>query len=308
MELARSRRALLIVASAVAAIIVAVVVGALSRGGRTEAPAPTATATSTSTATSTAVVTPTATQSATAGPTATSTLPPPPTATSPPATSTAPPPTATPERVGAARVIDRGPATRRFVALTFDAGADAGYTSQILDVLQAQGITASFGITGKWAEQNPELVRRIVREAHHLINHTYDHASFTGLSTSSAPLARAQRWSEVDRTAQAVRAIAGVEIGAYFRPPYGDYDASVNADVYARGYDYNVMWTVDSLGWRGISANEIVARCLANASPGAIYIFHVGSASQDGNALERVIAGLRAAGYGMGSVPQLLEG
>ena len=103
-----------------------------------------------------------------------------------------------------------------------------------------------------------------------------------------------------------MRTIAGVEIGRYFRPPYGDYDASVNADVYARGYDYNVMWTVDSLGWRGIPAAEIVTRCLGNATPGAIYIFHVGSASQDGNALERIIIGLRQAGYGMGSVPQLL--
>ncbi|MFN8584493.1 MAG: polysaccharide deacetylase family protein [Dehalococcoidia bacterium] len=210
------------------------------------------------------------------------------------------------ERSGSARVLDRGPATRPFVALTFDAGSDAGYTAQILDVLHAQGVTASFGITGRWAEQNPELLRRIVREGHHLINHTYDHDSLTGLSTNAAPMTRTQRWSELDRTADAVRQIAGVDIGPYFRPPYGDYDASVNADVYARGYDYNVMWTVDSLGWRGISADEIVARCLANAQPGAIYIFHVGSASQDGNALDRIIAGLRRSGYGMGSVPQLL--
>jgi len=267
-------------------------------GAAPPAPPATATATPTEAATPTATAAPTATATTTASP---------PAPTSPPPTATVPPaPTATPERVGSARVVDRGPATRRFVALTFDAGADAGYTSQILDVLRAQGVTASFGITGAWADRNPELVRRIVGDGHHLINHTYDHDSFTGLSTDRAPLTRAQRWSQLDRTAEAVRRIAGVEIGAYFRPPYGDYDASVNADVYARGYDYNVMWTVDSLGWRGASANEIVARCLANAAPGAIYVFHVGSASQDGNAIERVIAGLRAAGYGMGSVPQLL--
>ncbi|HRC61903.1 MAG TPA: polysaccharide deacetylase family protein [Dehalococcoidia bacterium] len=253
---------------------------------------------------------------ATEAPTPTGTVPPAlAVVTAPSPTPTSSPPIATPtatpspsrvERSGSARVLDRGPATRPFVALTFDAGSDAGYTAQILDVLHAQGVTASFGITGRWAEQNPELLRRIVREGHHLINHTYDHDSLTGLSTNAAPMTRTQRWSELDRTADAVRQIAGVDIGPYFRPPYGDYDASVNADVYARGYDYNVMWTVDSLGWRGISADEIVARCLANAQPGAIYIFHVGSASQDGNALDRIITGLRRGGYGMGSVPQLL--
>ena len=50
---------------------------------------------------------------------------------------------------------------------------------------KAQGVTASFGMTGRWAEQNPDLLRRIVREGHHLINHTYDHESFTGRSTGS---------------------------------------------------------------------------------------------------------------------------
>jgi hypothetical protein len=75
----------------------------------------------------------------------------------------------------------------------------------------------------------------------------------------------------------------------------------VNADVYARGYLYNVMWTVDSLGWNGLPADEIVERCLSLVEPGAIYIFHVGSASQDAAALQRVIDGLQEMGYAIGS-------
>jgi peptidoglycan/xylan/chitin deacetylase (PgdA/CDA1 family) len=208
-------------------------------------------------------------------------------------------PVPTPPRpAGPAQVLRRGSTSDRIVALTFDAGADAGYTSQILDTLAANGITAAFGITGRWAEQNPALLRRIVNDGHALINHSYDHASFTGLSTNSAPLVREQRWNQLDRTEGAVQRIAGGTTLPYFRPPYGDYDDSVNADVGARGYRYNVMWTVDSLGWNGLSANAIVERCLAQAAPGAIYIFHVGSESQDGPALQRVIDGLEAAGYG----------
>lgn len=210
--------------------------------------------------------------------------------------------------VGAARVVDRGSPDRRFIALSFDAGSDAGYTSQILDTLRAEGIVASFGITGRWSEQHPALLRRIVAEGHHLINHTYDHGSFTGVSTSSAPLSAEARHRQLDRTAEVVRSIAGVEFGPYFRPPYGDYDASVNADVAARGYTWNVMWTVDSLGWNGLGAAAIVDRCLARAAPGAIYIFHVGSQSQDGPALQPIIQGFRAQGYAMGTVAALLEG
>lgn len=207
---------------------------------------------------------------------------------------------------GSAEVIRKGPTTQRMVAFTFDAGADPGFTGQILDILKANGITASFGITGRWAEQNPDLMRRIVSEGHHLINHSYDHSSFTGLSTSSAPLTREQRWQQLDRTEAIVNSLTGASTKPYFRPPFGDYDSSVNADIYARGYRYNVMWTVDSFGWRRIAAAEIVERCLSLAEPGAIYIFHVGAASEDAAALPAIIDGLRDAGYAIGSVPQLL--
>jgi peptidoglycan/xylan/chitin deacetylase (PgdA/CDA1 family) len=209
---------------------------------------------------------------------------------------------------GGARVVHRGSVDRNFIALSFDAGSDAGYTAQILATLRERGVRASFGITGKWAEQNPDLLRQIVADGHHLINHTYDHDSFTGLSTRRGPMSSAARRLQLERTEAAVRRIAGVEIGRYFRPPYGDYDASVNVDVAASGYAYNVMWTVDSFGWNGLSANGIVERCLSRAVPGAIYIFHVGGQSQDGPALQRVIDGLRARGYTLGTVADLIEG
>jgi len=202
--------------------------------------------------------------------------------------------------------MSRGNPARRLVALTFDAGADTGYAAQILDTLRANGVRASFGVTGRWAEQNPELLRRIVAEGHQLINHSYSHSSFTGRSTGRPPLSQAQRWQELDRTEDVVQRLTGATTKPYFRPPYGDYDASVNADVYARGYTYNVLWTVDSQGWTGLPAQQIVQRCLSLAQPGAIYVFHVGSASQDAQALPAIIAGLRAAGYGFGTVAEVL--
>jgi peptidoglycan/xylan/chitin deacetylase (PgdA/CDA1 family) len=183
------------------------------------------------------------------------------------------------------------------VLLTFDAGSDRGHTASILDTLQAKGVHAAFGLTGRWAEQNPDLMRRIVGDGHELINHSYSHGSFTGNSTGLAPMTQAQRWAELDRTDQIVLSLTGKSTKPYFRPPFGDYDASVNRDLGARGYAFSVMWTVDSYGWNGLPAADIVKRCLDLAQPGAIYIFHVGSASADGPALAAIIDGLRARGY-----------
>ena len=216
-------------------------------------------------------------------------------------------PTPTPA-AGFAQVIRKADAGSKTVFLTFDAGSDTGFTGQILDILKANSIVAAFGVTGRWAEQNPELVRRIAQEGHSTINHSYNHPSFTGRSTNLPPLTQSERWEQLDKTESIIQELAGVSTKPYFRPPYGDYDDSVNADLYARGYLYNVMWTVDSLGWNGLAAEALVERCLSLAEPGAIYVFHVGSASQDAAALQAIIDGLREMGYAIGSGLQGIGG
>ncbi len=193
------------------------------------------------------------------------------------------------------------------VALTFDAGSDTGFAAQILDTLHAYGIKATFGITGRWAEANPELTRRIAEDGHGLINHTYDHLSLTGFSTGGAPLSEQDRRHQLDRTEQVIRELTGGGAKPYFRPPYGDYDEALHLQLGTWGYRYNLMWTVDSLGWKGLTAEEIIARCLEGAQPGAIYLFHVGSASQDAAALPALIEGLRGQGFSFATIAELLE-
>lgn len=213
-----------------------------------------------------------------------------------------------PRSTGArATVVDRVPVADRRVALTFDAGADRGYAEAILDTLRATEVKASFGMTGQWAEANPDLLRRMVAEGHHLINHTQTHDSFTGFSTGRGPKSSEARIRELDLTELAVQRIANATTKPYFRPPYGDMDSTVTEDVKAAGYDIVAIWTVDSLGWNGLSRASIEARCLRLALPGAIYIFHVGAAAQDGPALPAVIAGLRREGYRMGTLDWLLR-
>ena len=207
-----------------------------------------------------------------------------------------------------ATVVSRGNPNRRMVALTFDAGADTGFTAQILDVLDRSAVLATFGITGRWAEANPDLVRRIATAGHLLMNHTYEHRSFTGVSARPAVIAAADRRADVERTDEIITGLTGRSTRPWFRPPYGDYDASVNAVVGALGYRYNVHWTVDSLGWQGLSPAAITARCLDGTVPGAILLFHVGAASQDATALPGIIAGLRQRGYELGTVADVIGG
>jgi peptidoglycan/xylan/chitin deacetylase (PgdA/CDA1 family) len=203
-------------------------------------------------------------------------------------------------------VLYRGDPSRRAVALTFDAGSDAGYTADILRVLREEHIRAAFSVTGLWAEANPGLLNSIAADGHVLINHSYSHPSFTGRSTNMAPLTAEERALQLSRVETTVYRLTSRSTRPYFRPPFGDFDAGVAADAAAAGFPVIVMWTIDTFGWNGATAQQIIDRTMSLAEPGAIVIMHVGSDSQDGPALPELIARLRAEGYTFVTIDQML--
>ena len=213
-----------------------------------------------------------------------------------------PPPRRAPRRTPRRHRTPRPPApgvgAAGYVELTFNAGADRGYAEDILDQLQSEHVVASFGMTGQWAKANPELVRRMATDGHMVFNHTVDHRSFTGISDDLGGLSAARRRAELTDADAIIAPLIGHSTKPYYRLPYGDDDKSVAADVEPAGYTHKVGWTVDSMGWRGLNAPDIVARCLGMVKPGAIYVFHVGRQSQDAIALEQIVHGLRERGFG----------
>ncbi|MEI2618402.1 MAG: polysaccharide deacetylase family protein [Thermomicrobiales bacterium] len=200
--------------------------------------------------------------------------------------------TVAPQNVAAAEVLTvrKFDTTEKVMALTFDAGSDTGYAKQILDTLASKDVKASFGMTGVWAQANPDLVRRMVNDGHQLINHSWDHPHFPQISS-------AERASQLSRTEDLVHSQTGVWMKPYFRPPYGEYNQSTLNDLAANGYTVSVMWTTDTMGWNGATSSQIVQKTLDQATPGGIVLMHVGAASQDAAALPAMIDQLRARGY-----------
>ena len=210
--------------------------------------------------------------------------------------------------IGSSLIVDRGESGRREIALTFDAGADRGYASEILDLLKERGVAASFGLTGTWAEMNSDLVRRMVAEGHQLFNHTYSHRSATGASTGGEPETSWETVNELTRTDQIVTEVTGgYDMKPYFRPPYGDYDNFSLRDYYAAGYYLTIWWTVDSFGWKAWTPAEIAQHCITGAEPGGILLFHVGSGGGDYEALPEIIDALAKDGYSFVTLEQLFQ-
>ncbi|HEV2074246.1 MAG TPA: polysaccharide deacetylase family protein [Thermomicrobiales bacterium] len=206
-------------------------------------------------------------------------------------------------------IVERGESGRMEVALTFDAGEGAGFTSEILDFLAANNIKGSFGITGEWAREHPKLVQRIVDDGHHLFNHTDSHRSWTGVSTTGEPLSPEDRIAELERAERTVQDETGYSMKPYFRPPYGDYDVEGLELLKEQGYEYTLWWTCDSLGWNGATAAEVVERCGPDADgggPGAIVLMHVAQ-ENDYLALDELVEAYRAAGYDFVTMEQMIQ-
>lgn len=79
-----------------------------------------------------------------------------------------------------------GDETQKKIYLTFDAGYENGCTEPILEALAKHNVKAAFFVVGNYIEQNPDLVRRMLREGHIVGNHTYHHYDMSKLSDEAA--------------------------------------------------------------------------------------------------------------------------
>jgi peptidoglycan/xylan/chitin deacetylase (PgdA/CDA1 family) len=226
-----------------------------------------------------------------------------------PATNSVRPPPPPDPGTGLSTIVEGGSSGRLEVALTFDAGADTGYAAEILDLLRDEGIKATFGMTGLWAQANPDLVRRMVAEGHQLINHTWDHSSLTGANTQMPPLSPEQITQQLADTEAVVRDLTGgYEMRPYFRPPYGDYDETSLGYVYDNGYYLTIWWTCDTRGWAGWGAQQIIDYCTTNIGEDEILLLHVGAAAAgDFEALPGLIKFFRDNGYDFVTIEQMLQ-
>ena len=82
------------------------------------------------------------------------------------------------QRFYAGAVWRRGAA----VYLTFDDGPIPEVTPQILNILREKEAKATFFVGGCWADDNGDMLKRIVGEGHELGNHGYFHLDHKTLS------------------------------------------------------------------------------------------------------------------------------
>ncbi|MFJ8530477.1 peptidoglycan-N-acetylglucosamine deacetylase [Bacillus sp. NPDC094106] len=194
-----------------------------------------------------------------------------------------------------------GPYNKAEVALTFDDGPDSVFTPQILDKLKSYDVKATFFLLGENAERYPNVVKRIANEGHIVGNHTYNHPNLVKVSDE-------EYHNQIIKTEEILRKLTGYA-PKFMRPPYGEIREKQLEWATEQNFMI-VQWSVDTVDWKGVSAEKITNTVLGNAFPGSVILQHStpgGHLQGSVNALDRIIPELKAKGSRFVTLPNMFH-
>jgi peptidoglycan/xylan/chitin deacetylase (PgdA/CDA1 family) len=195
--------------------------------------------------------------------------------------------------------VKEGGERGRDVALTFDDGPGP-YTPGVLSVLERYHVHATFFVIGKMLRYfSPSTVREI-KDGDVIGDHTESHPEMAQLSAH-------EQYEELFEQIARVELLGGPR-PVLFRPPYGSFNATTMRELH-RLHLLMTLWSVDTEDYLQPGVSVIVQRALAGAHPGAIILMHDagGTRTQTIAALPSIIRDLRARGFRLVTVPQLLR-
>lgn len=176
------------------------------------------------------------------------------------------------------------------ICLTFDEGYENGYTPAILDVLKEKNVKAIFFVTYDFAKDNPDLIRRMIKEGHVVGNHSYHHYSMDELDVPTAK-------EEVRFLHDYIKQNYNYTM-SYFRFPKGEFSEQSLGILRDLGYT-GVFWSFAYADW-DVNSQPDETQALQNicdsTHPGEILLLHAVSKTNAailGSAIDQI----RAQGY-----------
>jgi peptidoglycan/xylan/chitin deacetylase (PgdA/CDA1 family) len=187
----------------------------------------------------------------------------------------------------------QGKTKEKVIALTFDDGPGR-FSIPILELLKKHNIHATFFMEGTQIETYPEIAKQVVEAGHEIGNHTYVHFDYHK-AKNAAPQRLAH---ELEQTEAALQRATGVRT-VVVRMPHGYYNKTwLLPTLKEQGYAL-VHWSYGSDWLLKKSAEEMAQGYIANAKPGAVFLFHDGGRRREKTlqAVTAVIETLEKQGY-----------
>jgi len=147
----------------------------------------------------------------------------------------------------------------KLIYLTFDDGPVPEVTPQILEILNANNIKATFFCVGENVTKNPKLYAEILKLGHKTGNHTFNHLRGDAVRNE-------EYFANIKKAAQHIES-------KLFRPPHGRISFSQKRKLHP---DFEiVMWDILTHDYnRNLSPETILKNIKRYTRNGSIVVFH----------------------------------
>ncbi len=187
--------------------------------------------------------------------------------------------------------------SKPIIALTFDDGPHAVYTSKIVEELNKYNATATFYIVGNRlsSEDHQRAMNKIIEKGNEVGDHSWSHKNLRRLKDEKFI-------DEIEGTTKRLQELEmNTEITG-FRPPYGLFGIKEKENA---KYPL-VMWSVDPQDWKIKDEEALVEEIMAVVEDGDIVLLH-DLHQETALAIEKLLPLLIEQGYQLVGVEAMME-
>lgn len=190
----------------------------------------------------------------------------------------------------------QGTKEEKIIALTCNIDWGNEHIDEMLKIFDDKNIKITFFPTGRWAENNEEILLKIYEEGHEIGNHGYQHLDYDKLDYKG-------NFDQINTAHTIIKEIIQ-EPPKYFAPPSGAFNDSTLQAAEDLGYT-TIMWSIDTIDWREDSYKDvIVRRVLDKIHDSAIVLMH--PTGETNKALPKIIEILFENDYKIGTISDVI--
>ncbi len=164
------------------------------------------------------------------------------------------------------KIICSANTDKKEIAISFDDGPAVNYTPQLLQVLKAENVKATFFCIGNRIAGNENIIKQVQEEGHIIGNHSYSHHFWFDMFSSEKMLADMKQMDSAMTNATGLQP-------KLFRPPYGVTNPNLKKAIINGNY-IPVGWSVRSMDTVIKDEKKLLAKITSGIKPGAVFLFH----------------------------------
>ncbi|RFU70203.1 polysaccharide deacetylase family sporulation protein PdaB [Bacillus sp. V59.32b] len=185
------------------------------------------------------------------------------------------------------------------IALTFNIGWGDERAVPILKTLKEENVkSATFFLSGSWAERHPDVVAKIVEEGYEIGLLGYSYKDYSDIKDEEIT-------KDISKAQQVFKKLNVKDI-ELLRSPTGHFDKRLLKIGERFGYTV-VHWSIDSKDWTNPGVDDIVQN-VDQARKGDIILLHASdSAKQTNKALPQLLEEIRSKNLSLVTVSEMIS-